>query len=45
MDFGFISVYIDDFTSCLKDNVTGELVDTEVIRIKRSYSRVGFPLK
>lgn len=36
MDFGFISVYIDDFTPCLKDNVTGELVDTEVIRIKRS---------
>lgn len=34
MDFGFISVYIDDFTPCLKDNVTGELVDTEVIRIK-----------
>ena len=36
MNFGFISVYIDDFTPCLKDNVTGELVDTEVIRIKRS---------
>ena len=36
MDFGFISVYIDDFTPCLKDNITGELVDTEVIRIKRS---------
>ena len=36
MDFGFISVYIDDFNSCLKDNATGELIDTEVIRIKRS---------
>ena len=36
MDFGFISVYIDDFTPCLKDNATGELIDTEVIRIRRS---------
>ena len=36
MDYGFISVYIDDFTPCLKDNATGELIDTEVIRIKRS---------
>lgn len=33
---GFISVYIDDFTPCLKDNSTGELVDTEVVRIRRS---------
>ena len=32
MDFGYISVYIDDFTPCLKDNATGELIDTEVIR-------------
>ena len=30
---GFISVHIDDFTPCLKDNSTGELVDTEVVRI------------
>ena len=29
MDFGFISVYIDDFTPCLKDNATGELIDTK----------------
>lgn len=36
MGFGFISVYVDDFTPCLKDNATGELIDTEVIRIKRS---------
>lgn len=36
MDSGFISVYVDDFTPCPKDNVTGELIDTEVIRIKRS---------
>lgn len=33
---GFISVHIDDFTPCLKDNSTGELVDTEVVRIRRS---------
>ena len=30
-----INVYIDEFTPCLKDVETGELVDTEVIRIKR----------
>lgn len=36
MQTGFVSVYIDDFTPCLKDNFTGELVDTEVIRIRRS---------
>lgn len=24
MNFGFISVYIDDFTPCLKDNATRE---------------------
>lgn len=35
MDLGIISVYIDDLTPCLKDNETGELVDTEVIRIRR----------
>lgn len=26
---------IDDFTPCLKDDLTGELVDTEVVRLKR----------
>lgn len=30
-----INVYIDEFTPCLKDKKTGELVQTEVIRIKR----------
>lgn len=30
-----INVIIDEFTSCLKDARTGELVQTEVIRIKR----------
>lgn len=30
-----INVWIDEFTPCLKDNKTGELVQTEVIRIKR----------
>lgn len=30
-----INVYIDEFTPCLKDAKTGELVQTEVIRIKR----------
>lgn len=30
-----ISVIIDEFTPCLKDVKTGELVQTEVIRIKR----------
>ena len=32
---GTINVIIDDFTPCLKDNLTGEFVDTEVIRISR----------
>lgn len=31
-----INVWIDKFTPCLKDVSTGELVETEVIRIKRS---------
>ena len=31
----FNYVYIDEFTPFLKDGETGELVDTEVIRIKR----------
>ena len=30
-----INVIIDEFTPCLKDAKTGELVQTEVIRIKR----------
>ncbi|MCD8130870.1 MAG: hypothetical protein LUE16_06255 [Lachnospiraceae bacterium] len=30
-----INVIIDEFTSCLKDSKTGELVQTEVIRIRR----------
>lgn len=30
-----INVIIDEFTNCLKDAQTGELVQTEVIRIKR----------
>lgn len=30
-----IDVWIDDLTPCLKDNSTGELVETEVIRIRR----------
>ena len=30
-----INVFIDEYTPCLKDASTGELVQTEVIRIKR----------
>lgn len=30
-----IMVYIDEFTPCLKDALSGELVPTEVIRIRR----------
>lgn len=30
-----INVIIDEFTPCLKDAHTGELVQTEVIRIRR----------
>lgn len=30
-----INVYIDEFTPCLKDTRTGEIVQTEVIRIVR----------
>lgn len=30
-----ISVRIDDFTPCLKDSITGEVVNTEVIRVRR----------
>ena len=28
-----INVWIDEFTPCLKDVLTGEIVQTEVIRI------------
>ena len=30
-----ITVWIDEFTPCLKDAITGEIVHTEVVRIKR----------
>lgn len=30
-----VNVWIDELTHCLKDNDTGELIDTEVVRIKR----------
>lgn len=30
-----INVWIDELTPCLKDTNTGELIDTEVVRIKR----------
>ena len=30
-----ITVFIDDLTPCLIDNTTGEIVETEVIQIKR----------
>ncbi len=32
---GAIDVLIDDITPCLKDNTTGEIIETEVIRFKR----------
>ena len=31
-----LTAWIDSFTPCLKDNKTGEIVDTEVVRIKRA---------
>ena len=31
-----LTAWIDTMTPCLKDTKTGELVDTEVIRIKRA---------
>ena len=34
-NIGTIDVLIDDFTPCLKSVSTGELVDTEVVRIRR----------
>ena len=30
-----INVFIDEFTPCLKDVKTGELVQTEVLRVSR----------
>lgn len=33
--FREINIWIDDFTPCLKDNLTGEVANTEVIRIRR----------
>ena len=30
-----INVFIDEFTPCLKDSKTGELVQTEVLRVSR----------
>lgn len=30
-----IDVWIDDFTPCLKDRMTGEVVNTEVVCIRR----------
>lgn len=30
-----LNVWIDDLTPCLKDNETGDFVQTEVIRIRR----------
>lgn len=30
-----INVYIDEFTPCLKESETGDILETEVIRIKR----------
>ena len=30
-----INVWIDEMTPCLRNNITGELVDTEVVRIRR----------
>ena len=27
-----VNVWIDELTHCLKDNDTGELIDTEVVR-------------
>lgn len=30
-----INVWIDEMTPCLKDNLTGELISTEVLRVRR----------
>lgn len=32
---GSIAVWIDEIVPCLKDNRTGEIVETEVVRIRR----------
>ena len=32
---GAIDIWLDDFTPCLKDNLTGEVLNTEVVRIRR----------
>ncbi len=31
-----ITVWLDDFTPCLKDSLTGDLVETEVLRVQRT---------
>ena len=31
-----LTVWLDDFTPCLKDSVTGDLVETEVLRVQRT---------
>ena len=31
-----LTVWLDDFTPCLKDAVTGDLVETEVLRVQRT---------
>ena len=30
-----LTVGIDELTPCLKDNMTGAIIETEVVRIKR----------
>ena len=30
-----ITVYIDEITPCLRDTITGDFLDTEVVRLKR----------
>jgi hypothetical protein len=30
-----LTVWLDDFTPCLKDSVTGDLVETEVLRVQQ----------
>ena len=32
---GAIDVIIDNITPCLKDNTTGDIIETEVLRVKR----------
>ena len=31
-----VTVWLDEITPCLKDSLTGELVDTEVLQIQRT---------